>query len=155
VIISAVVLTLDAYQAKIGTEIGVSAWLHITQEMINQFADVTGDHQYIHVDVARASQTPFGGTIAHGLLSLSLLPVFANGALPKILGAQMGINYGFNKVRFVSPVKSGARLRGRFTLQSVTEPKPGQMLSKTEVTVEIEGEAKPALVAEWLSLTIV
>jgi acyl dehydratase len=148
-------LTLDEYKAKVGSELGVSDWLLVSQERINQFADVTDDHQYIHVDVEKAAQTPFGGTIAHGLLTLSLLPSFAYHVMPNIEGAKMGVNYGYNKIRFLAPVKSGKRIRGRFALVEVSEPKPGQIMSVTTVTVDIEGEDKPALIAEWVTVVFI
>jgi acyl dehydratase len=148
-------LTLAEYKAKAGQELGVSAWVEVTQDKINAFADVTGDHQFIHIDVEKAKQTPFGGTIAHGLLTLSLLPAFAYEVLPGIEGTKMGVNYGYNKIRFLSPVKSGKRVRGRFTLKEVSAPKPGQVMSITDVAVEIEGEDKPALLAEWVTLALV
>lgn len=145
-------MTGDAYAALVGQEVGVSDWVTVTQEMINQFADVTGDHQFIHVNEELAKQTPFGTTIAHGFLSLSLLPKFGYAALPQQADAKMGVNYGMNKLRFIAPVKSGARVRGRFKLLALDTSKPGQRMSTVEATVEIEGEAKPALVAEWLTL---
>jgi acyl dehydratase len=148
-------LSLADYKAKTGTELGVSSWVHLTQEKIDQFADVTGDHQFIHVDIEKAKQSPFGGTIAHGLLTLSLLPAFAYEVLPGVEGTKMGVNYGYNKIRFLSPVKSGKRVRGRFTLREVSEPKPGQVMSITEVAVDIEGEDKPALLAEWVTLAFI
>lgn len=139
-----------AYEAMIGSEIGISEWVTITQAQIDAFADCTLDHQYIHVDPDAAAQTPFGGTIAHGFLTLSLLSSMAY-QMPSIQGAVMGVNYGFNKIRFVSPVKSGARIRGRFTLAELTDIRPGEVQFIMHVTVEIEGQDKPALVAEWLS----
>ncbi len=139
-----------AYEAMIGSEIGISEWVTITQAQIDAFADCTFDHQYIHVDPDAAAQTPFGGTIAHGFLTLSLLSSMAY-QMPSIQGAVMGVNYGFNKIRFVSPVRSGARIRGRFTLAELTDIRPGEVQFIMHVTVEIEGQDKPALVAEWLS----
>ncbi|MGR3701143.1 MAG: MaoC family dehydratase [Paracoccaceae bacterium] len=139
-----------AFAAMIGTEIGVSDWFTISQAQIDAFADCTHDHQYIHVDPAAAAQSPFGGTIAHGFLTLSLLSAMAY-QMPAIEGAVMGVNYGFNKIRFVSPVRSGARIRGRFTLAELTQIRPGEVQFMMNVTVEIEGQDKPALVAEWLS----
>jgi acyl dehydratase len=139
-----------AYEGMIGTEIGVSDWFTISQAQIDAFADCTHDHQYIHVDPVAAAQTPFGSTIAHGFLTLSLLSAMAY-QMPSIEGAVMGVNYGFNKIRFVSPVKAGARIRGRFTLAELTDIRPGEVQFITHVTVEIEGQDKPALVAEWLS----
>jgi acyl dehydratase len=141
------------YAAMVGTEIGVSPWLTVTQDMINQFADVCGDHQFIHVNEELAKQTPFGSTIAHGFLTLSLLSQFGYGALPLIDGVKMGINYGMNKLRFLAPVKSGKNIRGRFKLLSLDTSKPGQRMAIVEATVEIEGEAKPALIAEWVTLS--
>jgi len=139
----------------IGKEVGVSNWLTIDQERIDSFADATGDHQYIHVDPERAAQTPFGTTIAHGFLTMSLMvPMGYEGAL-KLEDTVMGINYGFDKLRFINPVKVGSRIRGRFELASAEEKKPGHYLLKHNVTVEIEGEEKPALVAEWLGMTVV
>jgi len=143
----------DTYLKLVGREVGVSSWHVIDQNRIDAFADVTADHQFIHVDRARAaSETPFGTTIAHGFLSLSLLSAFAYEVLPSIEGTAMSVNYGFDKLRFVSPVRSGSRVRGRFTLLEAKPRSPKELLSRTNVTVEIEGEAKPALVADWLGL---
>ncbi|RYE01837.1 MAG: MaoC family dehydratase [Sphingomonadales bacterium] len=141
--------------ASIGTE-RVSDWVEVTQKMIDTFADATGDHQFIHVDPVRAAQTPFGGTIAHGFLSLSLMPMLAARTnAPGIEGAKMGVNYGGNKTRFIQPVRSGKRVRGRFKLLGFTERKPGVWEQINEYTLEIEGEQKPALIAEWISLIYV
>ena len=148
-------LSVDDYKAKAGSELGVSDWLTVDQAKIDAFANCTGDHQFIHVNPELAKQTPFGTTIAHGFLTLSLLPVLAYGVLPAIDGAKMGVNYGMNKLRFMAPVKSGKRIRARFKLIDVTERAPGVLQSTTEVTAEIEGEDKPALIAEWVSLTYV
>jgi acyl dehydratase len=145
-------ITGEDYKKMVGHELGVSDWVRVTQEMINQFADITGDHQFIHVNEAMAKETPFGTTIAHGFLSLSLLSQLGSEAIPEQLDAKIGINYGLNKVRFIAPVKSGAKVRGRFKLLAVDDSKPGQQMSTIEATVEIEGETKPALVAEWLTL---
>ncbi|MDV3455605.1 MaoC family dehydratase [Sphingomonas sp. HF-S4] len=140
---------------SIGAE-HVSDWVEVTQAMIDQFAEATGDHQFIHVDPERAAQTPFGGTIAHGFLSLSLMPMLAaKSGAPSIEGAKMGVNYGGNKVRFMQPVRSGSRVRGRFRLRKFVERKPGVWERVQEYTLEIEGEAKPALVAEWIALIYV
>jgi acyl dehydratase len=139
----------------VGAEIGVSDWLEIDQARVNAFADATLDHQFIHVDPERAAATPFGGTIAHGFLILSLLPHFLESIAPEIENAMFGINYGTDKVRFLQPVKVGSRIRARNTLVAVTEKRPGQWLLKQQVTVEIEGEAKPAMVAEHLVLVFV
>lgn len=137
---------------RIGEELGVSNWVMVDQAMIDTFAEATGDHQFIHVDPEKAKLTPFGGTIAHGFLTLSLLPRLAAEAdMPKIEGVKMGVNYGGNKVRFLTPVKSGSRLRGRFKLLDIEEKRPGQWQQTQEFTVEIEGQDKPALIAEWIS----
>ncbi len=144
--------TLDEIRSRIGTEVGVSSWVGIDQARIDAFADATEDRQFIHVDPEMAAQTPFGGTVAHGFLSLSLLSRMGAEAMLLPEGLKMGINYGFDRVRFLAPVKSGSRVRGRFTLDSVEERAPGQLLMRHEVTVEIEGEDKPALTADWLSL---
>lgn len=146
------VVTKDELLAKVGTEVGVSEWLEVTQEMINMFADATGDHQFIHVDPEKAKLTPFGTTIAHGFLSLSLMPVLTQKAdMPRLEGIKMGVNYGGNKTRFLAPVKSGKRVRGRFKLLELEEKRPGQWQQTVEYTLEIEGEDKPALIAEWIS----
>ena len=137
----------------VGQEISISEWIHVEQDRIDLFADATGDHQYIHVDAERAAETPFGTTIAHGFLSLSLLASM-NGGL-KLENTVMGINYGLDKVRFLNPVKVGAKIRGRFTLVSAEEKKPLHFLLKHNVVVEIEGEEKPALIADWLGMTVV
>ena len=140
---------------SIGTE-RVSDWVEVTQAMIDQFAEATGDHQFIHVDPVRAAQTPFGGTIAHGFLTLSLMPMLAARTdAPAIAGAKMGVNYGGNKVRFMQPVRSGKRVRGRFKLLKFTERKPGVWQQVQEYALEVEGEAKPALIAEWIALVYV
>ncbi len=145
-------LTPEEMLARIGTET-VSDWVEVTQAMIDQFADATGDHQFIHLDAVRAAQTPFGGTIAHGFLTLSLMLLlsgkFADPA--GLEGVRMGVNYGGNKVRFLSPVRSGSRVRGRFKLLEFDEKRPGQFQQTTEFTVEIEGQDKPAMIAEWIS----
>lgn len=138
-------------KAMAGKEIGVSDWLELSQEKINAFADITEDWQFIHVDPDRAAQTPFGGTIAHGFLTLSLLSAMAMDAIPRLENTTMGVNYGFDKIRFLSPVNSGARIRGRFKVISADELKPGEMTMKYHVDVEIEGRSRPALTAEWIS----
>jgi acyl dehydratase len=145
-------LALDDYRALVGTEVGVSDWILVDQARIDAFADVTGDHQFIHVNPALAAQTPFGTTIAHGYLTLSLCSVMAYGVMPGIVGTKMGVNYGLNKVRFMAPVKSGKRVRGRFHLADVTQRPDGAWQTTTHVSVEIEGETKPALAAEWITL---
>jgi acyl dehydratase len=131
----------------------VSGWVAIDQDRINLFADVTNDHQFIHVDPEAAKATPFGGTVAHGLLTLSLLPGLANEVLPVLDGTKMGANYGYNKIRFVAPVRAGKRVRAVFTLTAFDEVKPGRWQMVTDVAVEIEGEEKPALTAEWITQT--
>lgn len=145
----------EAVKEHVGKEVGVSDWIVIDQARINQFADVTEDHQFIHVDPEAAKGTPFGTTVAHGFLTLSMLSRLARGTLLVLEGVKMGVNYGFEKVRFMAPVKSGKRIRGRFTLMSADERTPGQWQFKYAVKVEIEGEEKPALVAEWLSMQFV
>lgn len=138
---------------SIGTE-HVSDWVEVTQAMIDRFAEATGDDQFIHVDPVRAAETPFGGTIAHGFLTLSLMPMLsARADLPRLEGARMGVNYGGNSVRFLSPVRSGARVRGRFRLVDFIEKRPGQYQLTQAFTVEIEGQDKPALIAEWIGQT--
>lgn len=144
-------LSVDALTALVGTDVGVSSWLRIDQAKIDAFADVTGDHQFIHVDPRRAAETPFGGTIAHGFLTLSLLSALALEAQPKIAGARMGINYGFDKVRFLAPVRAGTRVRGRFRLAALTRPKPTEVDITWASTIEIDGERRPALAADWLN----
>ncbi len=139
-------------QGLIGRELGTSEWITVDQDRINVFADVTEDHQFIHINEEMAKKTPFGGTIAHGFLTLSLLSKFSEGAGLVIEGVQMGVNYGFEKVRFLAPVPSGSRVRGRFTLKEAVEKKPGQHLLTYEVTVDIEGQEKPALIADWLGM---
>lgn len=139
--------------AAIGKEIGVSPWRTVSQEMIDKFADATDDHQFIHVDPERAlAEAPFGGTIAHGFLSLSLLSAMAYETIPQLSQASVGVNYGFDKIRFVSPVKSGARIRARFVLAELKTRPSGWMHINYDVTVEIEGSIKPAFTARWLTL---
>ncbi|CCD92997.1 nodN-like protein [Bradyrhizobium sp. ORS 375] len=145
-------ISLAAYQAMVGQEIGVSSWHVLDQKRIDTYADVIEDHQFIHVDPEAAKATPFGTTIAHGFLTMSLLSVMSYEVMPAIEGTAMGVNYGFDKLRFISPVKSGKRVRGRFVLSEATLRKPKELQSRTNVTVEIEGEDKPALVADWIGL---
>ena len=147
--------TKETIKAKIGKEVGVSDWVTIDQDMINRFAELTGDHQFIHVNPELAAQTPFGGTIAHGFLVLSLIAKFGQSADFVMEGVTMGVNYGFDKVRLVAPVRTGKRVRARFVLKDMVERAPGQWLSTLGVTVEIEGEAKPAIIADWLGLQYV
>ncbi|WP_298089830.1 MaoC family dehydratase [uncultured Sphingomonas sp.] len=146
-------ITVAAMQDRIGTET-VSDWITVTQAMIDRFAEATGDYQFIHVDPVLAAQTPFGGTIAHGFLTLSLMPQLAASVAdaPVIEGMRMAVNYGGNAVRFITPVPAGARVRGRFKLAAFDEKKPRQYQQITDFTVEIEGTDKPALVAQWITL---
>jgi acyl dehydratase len=146
-------LPLEEYRSRVGMLLGVSDWILIEQGMIDQFADVTRDWQFIHIDPIRAKETPFGGTIAHGLLTLSLVSAMSFTAVPAIAGAQVGINYGFNSIRFLSPVLAGSRVRGSFTLKQFVERQPRQWQSTLDVRVDIENVSKPALIAEWLALT--
>jgi acyl dehydratase len=144
--------SLDEIRSHIGEEIGTSRWLTIDQGRIDAFAEATEDRQFIHVDPAAAARTPFGGTIAHGFLTLSLLSRMAAEAMLVPDGLKMAVNYGLDRVRFLAPVRSGSRVRGRFVLDSVEEKAPGQWLLRHTVTVEIEDEDKPALTAVWLGL---
>jgi acyl dehydratase len=137
----------------VGREIGPGEWHEITQERVNQFAEATGDHQWIHVDVEQAAEGPFGGTIAHGYLTLSLIPMLS-WELWTYTGAAMGVNYGSDKVRFLTPVRVGARVRLRATVLAVDARPDGSLLVKNEVTVDVEGSDKPALVAQTLALVV-
>ncbi len=139
----------------VGKEIGSSEWLLVDQGRIDKFADVTEDWQFIHVDPDKAAQTPFGGTIAHGFLTLSLLSKLAQDCVLVLEGVKMGVNYGFEKVRLMSPVRAGKRIRGHFTLAEAGERSPGQWRFKYVVKVEIEDEEKPALIAEWVTMQFV
>ena len=141
-------------QARIGTEVGLSDWLLVTQDMVDRFADLTDDHQFIHVDPAAAARTPFGGTIAHGFLVVSLLSSLARNVEVALEGATMGVNYGFDRLRMAGPVHVGKRIRGRFVLKDFRERAPGQWMSTLGVTVEVEGSERPAVVADWVSLQI-
>ena len=147
-------LSLEELEALVGQEVGVSTWHQVTQDQIDRFAEVTGDDQFIHVDPVRAAATPLGGTIAHGFLTLSLLSILGRAAVPQVRGRAMAINYGLDRVRFISPVKSGASVRGRYALAGLERRAPNEILLRYKVTVEIEGGAKPALVAEWLALAM-
>jgi acyl dehydratase len=139
-------------QSKIGQVIGSSEWIEVSQDRINQFAEATGDHQFIHVNPEAARMTPFGTTIAHGFLTLSLIPMLrAQSDCPRPDGIKMGVNYGGNKVRFLAPVKSGKKVRAHFKLLELEEKRPGQWQEVMETTIEIEGEDKPAVIAEWIS----
>ena len=138
----------------VGTKFEPGPWIEVSQERINAFADTTEDHQFIHVDLEKAAQTPFGGTIAHGLLTLSLLPrlVEQSGVFPENL--VMGLNYGFDKVRFLAPVRSGKRVRANVTVAAVDRKDENRFLVRLSISVEIEGEETPALIAEWLNMYI-
>ncbi|NNE51786.1 MAG: MaoC family dehydratase [Sulfitobacter sp.] len=143
------------YEPLIGTEVGVSNWITVDQQMIDDFAKTTHDEQWIHVDPERAArETPFGGAIAHGFLTLSLASRFAYDCFDLLPGQVMGINYGMNKMRFLMPVRAGSRVRGRFTLIEVKARDGTSMLRTNNLTIEIEGEETPALVAEWLGLAV-
>lgn len=148
-------ITRQQLDDMVGMPLGVSDWLLIDQDRVNQFADVTLDHQFVHVDPERARATPFGGTIAHGFLTLSLLVPLCLDFIPELENRSLLVNYGFDKVRFVAPVRVGKRIRAAAKLTEVAERKPGNVILKLDVTVEIENEDKPALVAEWLSLHVV
>lgn len=146
---------LEYYQARIGSEIGESSWLTVDQQMVNAFADTTRDNQWIHTDPERAAkETPFGGSIAHGFLTLSLASGFAAECFKPRPGQVMGINYGLNKVRFLTPVRVGSRLRGKFSLQGIAVRNDRELLRETLLTIEIEGAERPALVAEWLGISV-
>lgn len=141
---------------KTGEQLGTSEWVEMTQERINQFAEATGDHQFIHVNEEAAKMTPFGGTIAHGFLTLSMIPYLtANSDVPRVDGIKMAVNYGGNKTRFINPVKSGKKIRGHWKLLEMTEKRPGQWQQTVEITIEIEGEEKPALICEWMTMYFV
>ena len=148
--------TVAELEAQVGSELGVSDWLLVDQALVNAFADVSRDHQFIHVDPARAAaETPFGGTSAHGFLTLSLLShLCAQFAVP-LAGTAMAINYGFDRIRFLAPVLTGSRIRARSKLLEVSQRQPGQVLTRSRVTVDIEGGVKPALIADWLGMTII
>ena len=146
------IASIEEIRSKVGSEVGVSDWLLVDQKRIDAFAEVTEDRQFIHVDPEAAAKTPFGGTIAHGFLSLSLLSRMAADAMLVPEGLKMGVNYGFDRVRFLAPVRAGKRVRGRFTLASAEEKRPGQWQLLHSVAVEIEGEDKPALTADWIGL---
>lgn len=148
-------LTADQIKGRVGQNIGTSKWFTVDQKRIDEFAHATEDHQFIHVDVERAKkETPFGGTIAHGFLTLSLLAPMGYDALPAVANRAMGINYGLDKVRFLSPVRAGSRVRGHYKLVDVTQRSPKELLFKYEVTVEIEGQERPALIAESLGMAV-
>ena len=149
------IATLDEIRGKVGSSVGVSDWIEVSQERITAFAEATEDRQFIHVDPASAAQTPFGGTVAHGFLSLSLLSRMAADVMQVPDTTRMAVNYGLDRVRFIAPVRAGKRVRGHFTLDAADEKSPGQLLLKHTVTVEIEGEERPALTAQWLGLVFI
>ncbi len=146
------VASLDEIRSRVGTSLDPSPWIEIGQPSINAFAEITGDHQFIHVDPEAAKATPFGGTVAHGFLTLSLLSQMAASVMMVPDTTRMGVNYGFDRVRFIAPVRAGKRVRGHFTLASMEEKRPGQWQFLHKVTVEIEGEDRPALTADWIGL---
>jgi acyl dehydratase len=148
------IASLADIRSRVGQEIGISSWLSIDQARIDVFAEATEDRQFIHVDPAAAAQTPFGGAIAHGFLTLALLSRMGAEAMLIPEGIKMAVNYGLDRVRFLAPVRSGSRVRGRFVLDSVEEKARGQVLLRHTVTVEIEGETKPAMTAIWLGLLV-
>jgi len=149
------IASIEEIALKVGQEVGVSEWITIDQARIDAFAEVTEDRQFIHIDPEAASATPFGGTVAHGFLTLSLLSRMAADAMLRPAEVRMGVNYGFEKVRFMAPVRSGKRVRGRFRLERLDEKRAGQWQFTHQVTVEIEGEDKPALVADWIGLIFI
>ena len=149
------VATLDEVRSRVGTDLGASPWIEIGQNSIDTFADVTGDHQFIHVDPVAAAQTPFGGTVAHGFLTLSLLSQMAAHVMLVPDTLKMAANYGFDRVRFIAPVRAGKRVRGRFHLLEAEEKRLGEWRFVHNVTVEIEGEEKPALIADWIGMIFV
>lgn len=149
---AAEVLPLEKIKERIGQEIGVTDWLQIDQGRINDFADCTEDHQWIHVDEEAAAGGPFGTTIAHGYLTVSLFPFFSSDIAVIPEGTMMAINYGMNKLRFINPVKVGSKIRDKISLTNVEEKSGGRILVSTTHTVEIEGEPKPACIAETLSM---
>ena len=143
-------MTVAEYHARVGTSFGASEWYLIDQARIDDFAKNTEDFQFIHIDTERAKDTPFGTTIAHGFLTLSMLSAMFYDVVPDIMGSKMGVNYGFDKIRFLAPVKAGVRIRGHFTLLELREARPGEVTNVWEVKVEIENEDKPALIAKWI-----
>jgi acyl dehydratase len=149
------IASIEDIKWRVGQEVGVSDWILVDQARIDAFAEITEDPQFIHIDPEAAAKTPFGGTVAHGFLTLSLLSRMAADAMLRPEGVKMGVNYGFERVRFLAPVRSGKRVRGRFTLAALDEKRPGQWQFTHSVSVQIEGEDKPALVAEWIGLIFV
>ena len=147
-------ISVAELKASVGKEAGVSSWTAITQGMIDRFADLSGDHQFIHVDPVLAARSPLGTTVAHGFLTLSLLSVMAIEVRSRIAGTSFGLNYGFDKVRFLNPVPVNSRVRGRFTFAALAEQGEKSLLLTHSASVEIEGAAKPALVADWLTMVV-
>jgi acyl dehydratase len=147
-------MTIEDLAARVGGEPFVSRWFLVDQARIDAFAEITEDRQFIHVDPEAARSTPFGGPIAHGFLTLSMLSAMGMDAFPAVSGVAMGVNYGFDKLRFLSPVPAGARVRGRFKLTGATLRSEREWLISVDVTVEIEGAPKPALAAQWLTMRV-
>jgi acyl dehydratase len=146
-------MALADFMASAGVDLGVSGWVRVDQDMIDAFAQLTGDLQFIHIDPVRAAaEGPFGGAVAHGFLTMSLLPRMVVEVIRPVEGIAAKVNYGFDRVRFLSPVPSGARIRARVRRESVEEKKPGRLSILHTITAEIEGQDRPALSAEWLSL---
>jgi len=143
--------TVDEIRAMVGQKVGTSRWLPITQEMIDAHAQVVQDDQWIHTDPERAAGSPFGTTVAHGFLTLGMLSTMAYEVQPDVKNSAMGVNYGLNHLRFLAPVPAGARIRGHFTLKALEERRPGEVTFTWDVSVEIEGQEKPALIAEWIN----
>ena len=149
-------MTPQEIAEKVGENFATSEWVEMSQERINQFADATGDHLFIHIDEEKAKLTPCGGTIAHGFLTLSMIPYLsAKSDMPRPEGVKMGVNYGGNKTRFIAPVRAGKRIRGHWKLVEMIEKRPGQWQQTVEITMEIEGEDKPALICEWITMFFV
>lgn len=145
-------LAVEEFVNRTGREIGLSRWFKIDQARIDNFAELVEDRQFIHLDAGRArSQTPFGGTVAHGFLTMSLLSAMLYDAVPEVKGQTMGVNYGFDRLRFLAPVPAGSKVRGRFSLISAEEQRGGELTLKFSISIEIEGAEKPALAAEWLT----
>jgi acyl dehydratase len=145
-------LSPDAARALVGADLGTSDWFLIDQDMVNRFADLTNDHQFIHINPEMAKQTPFGGTIVHGFFTLSMLAGLQPEGAIVLEGIKMGVNYGFEKIRFLEPVPVGSRIRARHKLKSIDDKGGGRFLLTSEVTVEIEGRQKPAIIADWLGM---
>ena len=147
---------IEAYAREETGKPYVSDWMEVDQALIDQFADLTRDWNFLHVDVDRAAQTEFGGTIAHGFLVMSLFaPLRSETPRPRVPGLRMGVNYGFDRIRFIQPVRSGSRIRGTFTIAALEEVAPGQIREEMDVTIEVEGLARPAVAARWLSMFFV